>query len=97
MQMHGCFFDCPQTQGLFEKSEADKSELSKPSKLDCANTLRYTGLMNATVDSDPELQQVEPCHSPTQRQLIGSGGFLDGEQLLPGFKYADLFKEWDWE
>jgi Uma2 family endonuclease len=48
---------------------------------------------------DPDNQRVEVCHSPTRRQLIGSGGFLDGEHLLPGFRYAiaDLFKEWDWE
>jgi hypothetical protein len=33
------------------------------------------------------------------RTLIGSGGYLDGEQLLPGFRYAiaDLFKDWDWD
>jgi Uma2 family endonuclease len=48
---------------------------------------------------DPELQRVEVCHSPARRQLVGTGGFLDGEHLLPGFKYpiADLFKEWDWD
>lgn len=48
---------------------------------------------------DPDQQRAEVCHSPTQRKLIGSGGFLEGEQFLPGFKYpiADLFKEWDWE
>jgi len=48
---------------------------------------------------DPEQESVEVCHSPIKRQLIGSGGFLDGEQLLPGFRQpiADLFKEWDWE
>ncbi len=48
---------------------------------------------------DAELQQVEVCHSPIQRKLIGSGGFLEGEQVLPGFQYpiADLFKEWDWD
>ena len=48
---------------------------------------------------DPERQRVEVCHSLTKRQLIGSGGWLEGEQLLPGFKFpiADLFKEWDWE
>ena len=42
---------------------------------------------------------VEVCHSPTQRKLIGSGGLLEGENLLPGFEYpiADLFKEWDWD
>ena len=48
---------------------------------------------------DPEEQRVEVCHSPTRRQLIGSGGLLEGEDLLPGFQFpiADLFKEWDWE
>ena len=48
---------------------------------------------------DPELQRVEVCHSPLQRQLVGMGGHLDGEHLLPGFQYpiADLFKEWDWD
>jgi Uma2 family endonuclease len=48
---------------------------------------------------DPEKQCVEVCHSPTHRQLIGSGALLEGEDVLPGFKYpiTDLFKEWDWE
>ena len=48
---------------------------------------------------DPENECAEICHSPTDRKLIGSGGFLEGEVVLPGFRYpiADLFKEWDWE
>lgn len=48
---------------------------------------------------DPDRECVEVCHSLTQRSLVGSGGFLEGEHLLPGFRYpiADLFKEWDWE
>lgn len=48
---------------------------------------------------NPDTESVEVCRSLTQRQLIGSGGFLDGEHLLPGFRHAiaDLFKEWDWE
>jgi Uma2 family endonuclease len=48
---------------------------------------------------DPEPESLEICHSPTERKLIGGGGFLDGEDILPGFRYAiaDLFKEWDWE
>jgi Uma2 family endonuclease len=48
---------------------------------------------------DPEQQRVEVCRSLTRRKLMGSGGLLDGEQLLAGFRYpiADLFKEWDWE
>ena len=48
---------------------------------------------------DPETETVEVCHSLTQRKLIGPGGELDGEHLLPGFRYsiADLFKEWDWD
>jgi Uma2 family endonuclease len=47
----------------------------------------------------PDTQCVEVCHSLTQRKLLGAGADLDGEQLLPGFRYpiADLFIEWDWE
>jgi Uma2 family endonuclease len=48
---------------------------------------------------DPEQECAEICHAPTQRKLIASGADLDGEQLLPGFRYplADLFKEWNWD
>jgi Uma2 family endonuclease len=48
---------------------------------------------------DPEQQHVEVCHSPIRRKLVGSGGLLDGEDLLPGFQFpiARLFKEWDWD
>src|SRR5438445_4222302 len=35
---------------------------------------------------DPENKCAEVCHSPTDRKLIGSGGLLDGEDLLPGFQ-----------
>ena len=47
---------------------------------------------------EPDRELVEICHSPTQRRLLGPGGSLDGEDLLPGFQYpvADLFKEWEW-
>src|SRR5947209_4499261 len=48
---------------------------------------------------NPDTESVEICHSLTQRKLVGSGGFLEGEVLLPGFRYpiANLFKEWDWD
>jgi Uma2 family endonuclease len=48
---------------------------------------------------DPESRRVEVCHSMTQRQLVGCGGFLEGEELLPGFHYpiSELFREWDWD
>ncbi len=48
---------------------------------------------------NPDEECVEVCHSPTDRKLIGSGGILDGEHLLPGFTYpiSELFKEWNWE
>ncbi|MSU60277.1 MAG: Uma2 family endonuclease [Pedosphaera sp.] len=48
---------------------------------------------------NPDTDSVEVCRSLTQRRLIGPGGELDGENLLPGFRYPinDLFKEWDWE
>ena len=62
------------------------------------NDFFASGTMLAWV-IDPDAQRVEVCRSPTNRKLIGGGGFLDGEELLPGFRYpiADLFKEWDWE
>ena len=48
---------------------------------------------------DPETESAEICHSLTERKLLGPGGELDGEHLLPGFHYPlpNLFKEWDWE
>jgi len=48
---------------------------------------------------DPEARHVEVCRSLTDRKLIGSGGFLEGEDLLPGFRFpiSELFEEWDWE
>jgi Uma2 family endonuclease len=48
---------------------------------------------------DPEAESVEVCRSLTQRELLGPGALLDGEDLLPGFRYpiADLFKDWEWE
>ena len=48
---------------------------------------------------NPDTDSVEVCRSLTQRRLIGPGGELDGEDVLPGFRYPinDLFKEWDWE
>ena len=48
---------------------------------------------------DPEAESVEVCHAPTQRKLVGSGAFLEGEHLLPGFQFpiANLFKDWDWD
>ena len=48
---------------------------------------------------DPEAEYVEVCHSPSEGKRLGPGGELDGEHLLPGFRFAvaNLFKEWDWE
>lgn len=48
---------------------------------------------------NPEAECVEVCHSLEKRTLVGCGGHLDGEHLLPGFQFpiADLFKDWDWE
>jgi Uma2 family endonuclease len=47
----------------------------------------------------PENQFVEVCHSLVDRKMLGIGADLEGEKLLPGFRYAikDLFQEWDWE
>ena len=48
---------------------------------------------------DPKDKRVEVCRSLTERRWIGGEAFLDGEDMLPGFRYpvADLFKPWDWE
>ena len=48
---------------------------------------------------DPEARQVQVCHASGSRRVIGGDGVLDGENVLPGFRYpvAELFKEWDWE
>ncbi len=48
---------------------------------------------------DPERESAEVCRSLTDRQLLGSGGWLEGEDVLPGFRYpiAHLFREWDWD
>jgi hypothetical protein len=48
---------------------------------------------------NPDEECVEVCHSPTERKLLGSSSFLEGEHLLPDFRYPieDLFKDWDWE
>jgi len=48
---------------------------------------------------DPDLKAAEICQSVSARRLIGSGGFLDGNEVIPGFRFAiaDLFKNWDWE
>ena len=48
---------------------------------------------------NPAQECVKVCHAPERRKLLGSGADLDGEHLLPGFRYpiADLFKEKDWK
>jgi Uma2 family endonuclease len=35
---------------------------------------------------DPEQQFAEVCHSLSDRRIVGIGGYLDGEEILPGFK-----------
>jgi Uma2 family endonuclease len=47
----------------------------------------------------PDQQSVEVYHSLEQRDKLGAGSWLEGEHLLPGFRYpiADLFKDWDWD
>jgi Uma2 family endonuclease len=48
---------------------------------------------------DPDSESVEVCQAPDKRKLLGAGAYLEGEHLLPGFRYPidELFKEWDWE
>ena len=37
--------------------------------------------------------------SMTERRIIGAGAFLDGEQVMPGFRFpvAELFNAEDWD
>ena len=48
---------------------------------------------------DPDNECAEVCHSLTERKLVGTGGLLEGEHLLPGFLFniGELFGGWDWE
>jgi Uma2 family endonuclease len=44
---------------------------------------------------NPEAECAEVCYSLDKRKLLGPGAELEGEHLLPGFRYpmADLLKE----
>jgi len=46
----------------------------------------------------PEEPFVEVCHSLTDRRILGPGGLLEGEHLLPGFScaVAEIFQGWEW-
>jgi Uma2 family endonuclease len=48
---------------------------------------------------DPEFRRAEIIRGTSARKLIGTGSFLDGEDILPGFLYPldNLFKAGDWE
>jgi Uma2 family endonuclease len=65
------------------------------------NRLRdfFEGGMRLAWIIDLEKQCVEIYRSVTACKLAGVGAFLEGEDLLPGFRYAiaDLFKEWEWQ
>jgi len=77
-------------------------------RLDTEAQCAYVGAMSIAAEHKPKVwteTELEALpedgylhESPTQRRLLGPGGSLDGEGLLPGFKYpiADLFKEWEW-
>jgi Uma2 family endonuclease len=47
---------------------------------------------------NPELEAVEICYALDNRKLLGPGAELDGEHLMPGFRYpiTDLFREISW-
>ena len=78
------------------------------SRLDTYPRCAYVGAMSIAVEhkkkvwTEAELGALPEDgyfhESPAQRRLLGTGGSLNGEDLLPGFQYAvaDLFKEWEW-
>jgi Uma2 family endonuclease len=45
---------------------------------------------------DPKAKLAEVCHSPTERRRVVRADILDGEDVLPGFRYpvGDLFLVW---
>jgi Uma2 family endonuclease len=45
---------------------------------------------------DPISESAEVCHSAIDRQMVGPGAILDGEDVLPGFQLplAELFENW---
>jgi Uma2 family endonuclease len=46
---------------------------------------------------DPESKSAEICSGLETRRLVGPNGELNGEDVVPGFRYklADLFREWE--
>jgi Uma2 family endonuclease len=48
---------------------------------------------------DPESKSAEICYGLEKRRLVGPNGELNGEDVVPGFRYklADLFKDWEWD
>jgi Uma2 family endonuclease len=48
---------------------------------------------------DPETKSAEICHGLEKRRLVGPNGELNGEEVVPGFRYklTELFKDWEWE
>jgi Uma2 family endonuclease len=48
---------------------------------------------------DPRKEQAEVYTSPTDKRVLEAEDFLDGEDVIPGFrlKLADLFDEGSWE
>jgi Uma2 family endonuclease len=45
---------------------------------------------------DPDERFAEVCRSLTDRKIVGPGGTLEGEELLPGFELplTELFEDW---
>ncbi|HEV7926823.1 MAG TPA: Uma2 family endonuclease [Verrucomicrobiae bacterium] len=70
-----------------------------PEKMDGRLKDYFTSGTCLTWIVDPEARQMQVCHSLDERQSVGTNGFLEGEDLLPGLHYpiASLFKDWDWE
>jgi len=93
----------PSTRRFFEGAPDLAVEILSPSNARSETDNRLTDFFSSGTQIawviSPDNACVEVCHSPIARQLFGSGGFLDGERLLPGFRYgiADLFKGWEWD
>ena len=59
--------------------------------------------MNTAVESPSKVWTEAELQAPPGdgfiHEVVASGGFLDGENALQGFRYpiADLFADWDWD
>jgi Uma2 family endonuclease len=92
----------PDTKSFFPGAPDLAIEVLSPgntrAELDARLTDFFTSGARLAWIIHPDEQFVEVCHSLTDRRILGTAGYLEGENLLPGFRLAiaEFFKGWDW-